>query len=46
MILKTITPPSFKDFDSLVARVRIQAKKVGLKKKDIETLIKEVRKQN
>lgn len=35
VILKTLTPPSMNEFDSLVKEARNQAKSVGLKKSDI-----------
>ncbi|PLX97367.1 MAG: AbrB family transcriptional regulator [Desulfuromonas sp.] len=43
VILKAITPPSMDEFDGLVAKVRSQAKTVGLKKSDIAEAITEVR---
>jgi AbrB family looped-hinge helix DNA binding protein len=46
IILKMITPPSMDEFDGLIKNARIQAKKAGLKQKDIEEAIKEVRKEN
>ena len=35
VILKSITPPSMKDFDSLISKARKQAKGAGLKRSDI-----------
>ncbi len=45
VILKTITPPSMNDFDSLIAKARKQGKEAGLKKSDIASAIAKVRKQ-
>ncbi len=45
VILKTITPPSMNDFDSLIAKARKQGKEAGLKKSDIAAAIAKVRKQ-
>ena len=35
VILKTIKPPSMAEFDTLIAKARIQGKKSGLKQSDI-----------
>ena len=43
VILKTITPPSMNEFDSIIGNIRKQAKSAGLKPLDIETAIKKVR---
>jgi len=45
VILKTITPPSMSEFDRLVSQARKEAKRVGLKKSDIRSAIKEARKK-
>ncbi|NOY85320.1 MAG: AbrB/MazE/SpoVT family DNA-binding domain-containing protein [Nitrospirae bacterium] len=45
VILKTISPPSMKEFDPLISDARKQAKKVGLKKSDLSAEIAEVRNQ-
>lgn len=45
VILKTITPPSMNDFDSLIAKARKQGKEAGLKKSDIAAAMAKVRKQ-
>ncbi len=45
VILKTITPPSMNDFDSLIAKARKQGKEAWLKKSDIAAAIAKVRKQ-
>ena len=45
IILKTIQAPSMSDFPDLIAKARKQAKKAGLKKKDVTAAIKEVRKK-
>jgi len=44
VILKSITPPSMKDFDSLIKRARKQAKESGMKRSDVKSAIKKVRK--
>jgi len=43
VILKTITPPSMKEFDSIIGNIKKQAKAAGLKPMDIETAINKVR---
>lgn len=43
VILKTITPPSMKEFDNIIKKARKQAKEAGLTKKDIRKSISEVR---
>ena len=43
VILKSITPPSMDEFDSLIKEARTQAKKAGLKKSDIQKAIDRVR---
>jgi len=43
VILKTISKPSMKDFDSLIVRARAQAKKSGLTQAGLDRIIKEVR---
>ncbi len=44
VILKNITPPSFDEFDALIAKARKTGKQAGLKKTDIRKAIKTVRK--
>ncbi len=44
IILKVVTPPSMKDFDHLIKKTRIEAKKAVLKKSSIQKIIKKVRK--
>ena len=39
VILKSIRPPSIKDFDEIITRARKQAKKSGMKKTDISAAI-------
>ncbi|MFX1536394.1 MAG: AbrB/MazE/SpoVT family DNA-binding domain-containing protein [Promethearchaeota archaeon] len=46
VILKVIKPPSMNEFDNLIKRARLQAKKAGLKRKDVDDAIKQVRKEN
>ena len=43
VILKTISTPSMKEFDSLVAQARQQARKSGLKRSDVAAAIAKVR---
>ena len=43
VILKSITPPSIEEFDSLIADARKKGKQAGLKKADIEEAIQKVR---
>jgi AbrB family looped-hinge helix DNA binding protein len=43
IILKSIAPPSMKDFDSIIQRARGQAKAAGMKPSDVSAAIKKVR---
>ena len=43
VILKSISPPSLDEFDSLIAKARKQGKQAGIKKSDIEDAVKKVR---
>jgi len=43
VILKTISPPSMKEFNALVKEARRQARKAGLKKSDITSAVSKVR---
>ncbi len=43
IVLKNISPPSLDEFDTLIAEARSQARKVGLKKSDIQRAIRESR---
>jgi len=43
VILKIISPPSMKEFDELIATARKQARRAGLKRRDIAAAIREVR---
>ena len=43
VILKTISPPSKKQFRSLIARARKEAKRAGLRPKDVNNAVKKVR---
>jgi AbrB family looped-hinge helix DNA binding protein len=45
VILKAIKPPSMNKFDSLIKKARLQAKQAGLKRKDGDDAIKQVRKE-
>jgi AbrB family looped-hinge helix DNA binding protein len=45
VILKKISPPSIDEFDALIKKARKTAKQVGLKKSDIEMVIRKVRSQ-
>jgi AbrB family looped-hinge helix DNA binding protein len=46
VILKTISPPSMKDFDDLIKEARRQAKLVGLKQSDIVSAVAKARGTN
>ncbi len=46
VILKTLTAPSMSEFDSIIKEARSQARKSGLKRKDISTAIKKVRRRS
>ncbi len=43
VILKIISPPSMEEFDELIANARRQARRAGLKRRDIAAAIREVR---
>jgi AbrB family looped-hinge helix DNA binding protein len=43
VILKTISPPTMEEFDSLVAQARRQARRAGLKRSDVKAAVKKVR---
>ena len=43
VILKSITPPSMKNFDDMLKKARIQARSAGMKKSDINSAVKKVR---
>lgn len=43
VILKSVKPPSLKDFNILISRARQQARRYGLKKKDVVAAIARVR---
>ena len=43
VILKTISPPSMSEFDTLVTRARRQAKATGMKTSDIARAVAKVR---
>ena len=45
VILKTISEPSFNQFEELLLEAKKQAKKAGLKKNDIKNAIEKVRKK-
>ena len=46
VILKSINPPSFKEFDDIITQARKHAKKSGMKKSDISSAITKVRCKN
>ena len=46
VILKTISPPSLKDFDDLIKEARKQAKLAGLKRSDIAAAVAKARGTN
>jgi AbrB family looped-hinge helix DNA binding protein len=43
IILKSITAPSFEEFDDLVAAARKQARRAGLKRSDVTKAVRRVR---
>jgi AbrB family looped-hinge helix DNA binding protein len=43
IILKAIEPPSMKEFNGLIKKVRQKAKKAGLKRTDISEAVSQVR---
>jgi len=43
VILKAISAPSMKAFDGMIAQVRKQARKAGLRKSDVDAAIAKVR---
>jgi AbrB family looped-hinge helix DNA binding protein len=43
VILKTISPPSMDEFDTLIRKARLQARKAGMKRSDIKKAVAEVR---
>ena len=45
VILKSISPPSMKEFDELIAEARKQARRVGLKRTDINAAVAEIRRR-
>lgn len=45
VILKSISPPSMKEFDELIAEARKQARRVGLKRADINAAVAEIRRR-
>ena len=45
VILKSIAKPSMTEFDQLISDARKQARKAGMKKSDIPSVIRKVRKQ-
>ena len=45
VILKTITAPSMREFDDLVAEARRQARRVGLKRSDIGRAVAKARRR-
>ena len=46
VILKSINPPSIKDFDDIIIKARKYAEKSGMKKADISAAITKVRGKN
>ncbi|MFZ1042390.1 MAG: AbrB/MazE/SpoVT family DNA-binding domain-containing protein [Anaerolineales bacterium] len=45
VILKIVTPPNMGEFDALIQEARKQAKRAGLKKKDIDFAIVKARRR-
>ena len=45
VIFKTISPPSFDEFEDLLKNARNQARQAGMKKSDISKAIRRIRKE-
>jgi AbrB family looped-hinge helix DNA binding protein len=45
IILKAIVPPSMQEFDELIAEIRSQARRSGLKRSDISRAVVKVRRE-
>ena len=45
VILKSIAQPSMTEFDQLISDARTQARKAGMKRSDVTSIIQKVRKQ-
>ncbi|MBI5674917.1 MAG: AbrB/MazE/SpoVT family DNA-binding domain-containing protein [Nitrospirae bacterium] len=45
VILKSIAQPSMTEFDQLISDARTQARKAGMKRADVTSMIQKVRKQ-
>ncbi len=45
VILKSISPPSMKEFDELIAEARRQARQVGMKRSDISAAVAAARRR-
>jgi len=45
VILKSLAPPSMKEFDELVKEARAQARRAGMKKSEIEKATRRVRRR-
>ena len=43
IILKIVTPPSMKEFDHLIGKARLAAKKAGIKKTDVKNAARKAR---
>jgi len=43
VILKSVSPPSMREFDSVIAKTRKQARLAGLKKSDLNRVLAKVR---
>ncbi|MBI4523827.1 MAG: AbrB/MazE/SpoVT family DNA-binding domain-containing protein [Deltaproteobacteria bacterium] len=43
VIFKKIAPPSFEDFDALIAEARKRARQAGLRRSDIPAAVRDVR---
>ena len=43
VILKTISPPTMKDFHAIIAEARKQARRAGMKRSDIGAAVRSVR---
>ena len=45
VILKTISPPSMKEFNGIISKARQQAKDAGLSKNDVTNAVEKVRRK-
>ena len=45
VILKTISPPTMKEFDKLIAEARRKARRAGMKRSDVAAAVKKARRR-